>query len=63
MRVIRPRKRSPSITIATWPCSNTGSSDSIGEVTAGAQGAGEDYVQGAKGVDGGAVLMQGAYAS
>ena len=28
-----------------------------------AQGAGEDYVQGAKGVDGGAVLMRGAYAA
>ena len=35
----------------------------IGEVTEAAQGAGEDYVQGAKGVDGGAVLMQGVYAS
>src|SRR6185312_514123 len=33
MRVIRPRKSSPSTTIATWPRSNTGSSDSIGERT------------------------------
>ncbi|MGC5047890.1 phosphoribosylformylglycinamidine cyclo-ligase [Micrococcus porci] len=34
----------------------------IGEATEQAQAAGEDYVQGAKGVDGGAVLMTGAYA-
>ena len=35
----------------------------IGHVTDEAAGAGLDFVQGAKGVDGGAVLMQGAYAS
>ncbi|MDX2340069.1 phosphoribosylformylglycinamidine cyclo-ligase [Micrococcus sp. M4NT] len=34
----------------------------IGRITDEAQAAGEDYVQGAKGVDGGAVLMRGAYA-
>ena len=34
----------------------------VGEVTDQAQGAGEDFVQGAKGVDGGAVLMTGSYA-
>ncbi|UBH25506.1 phosphoribosylformylglycinamidine cyclo-ligase [Micrococcus porci] len=34
----------------------------IDEVTEQAQAAGEDYVQGAKGVDGGAVLMTGTYA-
>lgn len=34
----------------------------IGRITDEAAAAGEDYVQGAKGVDGGAVLMRGAYA-
>ena len=33
MRVIRPRNFWSSITIATWPRSNTGSSAAIGEVT------------------------------
>ncbi|KAG0743409.1 hypothetical protein G6F24_016275 [Rhizopus arrhizus] len=33
MRVIRPRKLLPSITIATWPRSNTGSRASIGDFT------------------------------
>ncbi|WP_309080968.1 phosphoribosylformylglycinamidine cyclo-ligase [Zhihengliuella sp.] len=35
----------------------------VGRVTDDAPSAGADFVQGAKGVDGGAVLMQGAYAS
>ena len=35
----------------------------IGQVTDEAAGAGLDFVQGAKGVDGGAVLMRGAYAA
>lgn len=34
----------------------------VGAVSKNAQGAGLDYVQGAKGVDGGAVLMRGAFA-
>ena len=34
----------------------------VGEVTDAAAGAGEDFVQGAKGVDGGAVLLTGDYA-
>ena len=33
MRVISPRNLSPSITIATWPRSNTGSRASIGYFT------------------------------
>ena len=60
--VVAPETAEKAITQLSGAGMNAWTMGTVGEVTDEAAGAGEDFVQGAKGVDGGAVLMTGRYA-
>ncbi|PNL18624.1 Phosphoribosylformylglycinamidine cyclo-ligase [Micrococcus lylae] len=60
--VVAPEAAETAITQLSGAGMDAWAMGSVGEVTDAAAGAGEDFVQGAKGVDGGAVLLTGDYA-
>ncbi len=61
--VVAPEAAETAITQLSGAGMDAWAMGSVGEVTDAAAGAGEDFVQGAKGVDGGAVLLTGDYAA
>ncbi|TFI47519.1 phosphoribosylformylglycinamidine cyclo-ligase, partial [Micrococcus endophyticus] len=61
--VVDPEIAAKSISVLVDAGIDAWEMGTIGQVTDEAAGAGLDFVQGAKGVDGGAVLMRGAYAA
>ncbi|MCT2007888.1 phosphoribosylformylglycinamidine cyclo-ligase [Micrococcus lylae] len=60
--VVAPEAAETAITQLSGAGMDAWAMGTVGEVTDAAGGAGEDFVQGAKGVDGGAVLLTGDYA-